>query len=122
VGEAVIFAVGAGTTTGGAVGAGGVAIFFLQPATATKATSNTAGTRIRLRRPNELLLQKKREHFHDNLAIPHTSCTAANHPGTVVLNLIVHEVAMVEADALLSLETKTLSARPFAVSSMQLTR
>jgi hypothetical protein len=40
----------------------------------------------------------------------------------VVLNLIVHEVAMVEADALLSLETKTLSARPFAVSSMQLTR
>jgi hypothetical protein len=65
----VILAVGAGATTGGAVGAGGGVTFFLQPATAIKATSSATGTRIRLRRSNGLLLQKVREHFHGDLTI-----------------------------------------------------
>ena len=83
VGEAVIFAVGAGTTTGGAVGADGGAIFFLQPATATKATSSTTGTRIRLRRSNGLLLQKKHEHFHDNSTLPQPPAAAVLYRGAL---------------------------------------
>jgi hypothetical protein len=53
---AVICAVGAGMVTGGAVTAGGSGCFFLQPATATKATSRTTGTRMRLDPINGLLL------------------------------------------------------------------
>jgi len=67
VGEAVIFAVGKSTTTGGAVGAGGGVTFFLQPPTAIKAKNSTTGTKIRLRRSNGLLLQQKHEHFPDAL-------------------------------------------------------
>jgi hypothetical protein len=52
----VICAVGAGTTTGGAVTGAGGAGFFLQPATATMATSRTKNTTKRLRRFTELLL------------------------------------------------------------------
>jgi len=54
-GVAVICAVGAGAD-GGAVTAGGGGCFFLQPATATKATSRTTGTRIRERRIKVWLL------------------------------------------------------------------
>jgi hypothetical protein len=95
--------VGAGTTTAGAVGAVGGAIFFLQPATAMKATSSTTETRIRLRRSNGLLLLKKHEHFPDDLPQIPASCLVARLAGTLpqatmVLALIVHEKAMVKAD------------------------
>jgi hypothetical protein len=50
VGATVICAVGAGTEAGGAVSAGGGGgDFFLQPATAIKETSNTAGIKMRER-------------------------------------------------------------------------
>jgi hypothetical protein len=56
-GVAVIWAVGAGAVaTGGAVTGAGGASFFLQPATATNATSNTAGIKMREREFNGLLL------------------------------------------------------------------
>jgi hypothetical protein len=58
-GVAVICAVGAGAEeVGGAVIGAGGASFFLQPATATNATSKTAGTKIREREFNGLLLPK----------------------------------------------------------------
>ena len=57
VGVAVSCAVGAPTATGGAsAGGGNGAAFFLQPATAIKATNKTIGTRIRLRWFNGMLL------------------------------------------------------------------
>jgi hypothetical protein len=46
-GEAEIVALGA-VVTGGAVTTGVVGAFFLQPAWATKATSTTTGTAIRI--------------------------------------------------------------------------
>src|SRR6185437_330100 len=49
-------AVGEGAVAGGAGGAGGVAVFFLQPATGNKAMANINGRTVRLRRFNELLL------------------------------------------------------------------
>jgi len=56
-GVAVIWAVGAGPVdTGGAVEGAGGASFFLQPATATNATSKTAGIKMRMREFNGLLL------------------------------------------------------------------
>lgn len=56
-GVAVICAVGAGAeATGGAVIGAGGASFFLQPATAINATSKTAGTKMREREFNGLLL------------------------------------------------------------------
>jgi hypothetical protein len=69
VGEAVIVARGAGTTTGGAVGAGDGTTFFLQPVKANKATNSTTRDKIRIGRSNELLLQQKHERFSDALTI-----------------------------------------------------
>src|SRR5579872_1410132 len=56
-GVAVIWAVGAGAG-GGAVAAGGGGCFFLQPATATKATNRSAGATTRKRRFNVGLLPR----------------------------------------------------------------
>jgi uncharacterized RmlC-like cupin family protein len=122
-GEAEICAVGAGVTTAGAVAAGGGAFFFLQPATATKATSNTTGTRIRYRRSNGFLLQKTHEHFPDDLtyipcfvpSCPHIEFTLR---AAMVSALIVHEKAMVEASVSFSLWTKKMPASSFAMSFM----
>jgi hypothetical protein len=49
VGLALMSAVGAGVATGGAVAAGGGGAFFLQPATANKATKRNTGIKICLR-------------------------------------------------------------------------
>jgi hypothetical protein len=56
--------VGAGVA-GGAVAAGGGGCFFLQPATATRATSSTTGMKTRKRRFNALLLLQ----FQDDITI-----------------------------------------------------
>jgi hypothetical protein len=95
--------VGAGTTTAGAVGAVSGAIFFLQPATVTKATSRATEIRIRLRQSNGILLQKKYEHFPGDLTDIFHPAIVAHLAGTllqatVVQALIVHEKAIVEAD------------------------
>jgi hypothetical protein len=55
--------------TGGAVTAGGSGCFFLQPATATKATSRTTGTRMRLDPINGLLLPQFQACLPSDLAI-----------------------------------------------------
>jgi hypothetical protein len=73
LGVAVICAVG-GTEVGGAVAAGGGgACFFLQPATANKAISIIAGTKIRNRRFNALLLLQ----FPDDITILSLSLAAS---------------------------------------------
>jgi hypothetical protein len=96
-------AVGAGATTAGAVvWAGGGVTFFLQLVTATKATSNTTGIRIRLRRSNGLLLLQKHEHFPDALTFSQhpasvAQLAATRLQATMVPASVIHEKAVVEA-------------------------
>jgi hypothetical protein len=107
VGEAVIVARGAGTTTGGAVGAGGGTTFFLQP---VKANNSTRG-KIRIGRSNELLLQQNRERFPDTLTIYQHPADATPPYGTplqatMVLAVIDHEKTKVDVDPILCAERR----------------
>ena len=70
VGVAVISAVGAGVTTGGGGGAGGGTGFFLQPATATRATSNATGTSKRFRMFKGLLLPQSQTVSSERSGLP----------------------------------------------------
>jgi hypothetical protein len=127
VGKAVIFAMGAGATTGGAVGAGGGTTFFLQPAKANKATNSTTRDKIRIGRSNELLLQQKHERFPDALTIyqhPDNATPPYGTPlqATMVLAVIDQERTKVEVDPLLCAERRCRRSNNAAISYARRTR
>jgi hypothetical protein len=127
VGEAVIFAMGAGATTGGAVGAGGGATFFLQPAKANKATNSTTRDKIRIGRSNELLLQQKSRALSRRLDHLSESANATPPYGTplqvtMVLAVIDQERTKVEVDPILCAERRCRRSNNAAISYARRTK